>query len=475
VNERLSTNSQASLSRADTSDDDFDAELQRFLSDPSTITASSATTRLPLTFVSTKNPTVNINTNKHLRPMLFAAIEAEEIIDHLHDDNDTLKTCSLVCRAWLLPSRYHLFGEFPSQSSWIAPTKLDDFLGILDSEADNYISPFIRQVDFYNVDQDYSIYPFVPLLNVLNDETLTPAFKSLSLRRYVLEPDDLDHIPLHRLTYLDITKCTFETFDSLMALFSELSCVEKLLIDLVNVTSKYLPDRDCEAVLLPKLRNLEIYAWMVETIIPLLAPPPTLRDLSFCIHGIDELFIMREFLDDLAPDLNSFSLWYGGWGTQKDIGMLPHEIDRCSRSDYFAELCLQAIDLKAMALLCTFKFNMTNHATLSDIPAVLDQITSPMINRIEISFRAEPEDIQPEEGSWRRISAILARPNFRQLQKLEFYVDRPIHCAEKIEAWILETLAELELRCTAIQVGKPKVMDSCYGAGQRSTIIYFFK
>jgi hypothetical protein len=154
--------------------------------------------------------------------------------------------------------------------------------------------------------------------------------------------------------------------------------------------------------------------------------------------------------------------------------MLPHEIDRCSRSDHFAELCLQAIDLKALALLCTFKFNMTNHATLSDIPTVLDHITSPMINRIEICFRAEPEDIQPEEGSWKRIPAILARPNFRQLRKLEFHVDRPIHCAEKIEVWIQETLAELELRCTAIQVGEPKVMDSYCGA-ERSTIIYFFK
>jgi len=214
---------------------------------------------------------------------------------------------------------------------------------------------------------------------------------------------------------------------------------------------------------------------MVKTVIPLLAPPPTLRDLSFCIYGIDELFIMREFLDDLAPDLNSFSLWYGGWDTQKDIGMLPHKIDRCSRSDHFAELCLQAIDLKALARLCTFKFNMTNHATLSDIPAVLDQITSPMINHIEISFRAKPEDIQPEEGSWRRIPAILTRPNFQQLRKLEFYVDPPIHCAEKIEAWIRETLAELELRCTAIQVGEPKVMDSYDRAGQRSNIIYFFK
>jgi hypothetical protein len=266
-----------------------------------------------------------------MSPMIFPAIEIEEIIDHLHDDNDALKICSLVCRAWLPPSRYHLFGEFPSRSSWLAPTKLDDFLDILDSETDNSISPFIRQVAFYNINLDYSIYPFIPLLEVLYDDALTPAFKSLRLTGYyLLESDDFHHIPLHRLTYLDITKCTFETFDSLMALFSELSCVEKLLIDLVGVISKRPPDRYSGAVLLPKLRNLELYAWMVKDIIPLLAPPPTLRDLSFCIHGIDELFIMREFLDDLAPDLNSFSLWYGGGDTQKDIGMLPHKIDRCS-------------------------------------------------------------------------------------------------------------------------------------------------
>jgi len=53
---------------------------------------------------------------------------------------------------------------------------------------------------------------------------------------------------------------------------------------------------------------------MVLKIILLLAPPPTLRDLYFCLHGIDELFVMGEFQDDLAPDLDFFSLWYGGGG-----------------------------------------------------------------------------------------------------------------------------------------------------------------
>ena len=128
VNEWLSANHDASLSKVgsgNTSDYDFDAELQCFLGDLSTIMASSATIRPPLTFVSTKNPTINVNMNKHLCllivPIIFAAIKAKEIIDHLHNNN-TLKTCYLVCKAWLLPIQYHLLGEF--QSSWIAPTKL---------------------------------------------------------------------------------------------------------------------------------------------------------------------------------------------------------------------------------------------------------------------------------------------------------------------------------------------------------------
>ncbi|KAJ7592165.1 hypothetical protein C8J56DRAFT_781240, partial [Mycena floridula] len=33
----------------------------------------------------------------------------ETVIDHLHKDVKSLKSCSLVCKAWLKPSRYHIF------------------------------------------------------------------------------------------------------------------------------------------------------------------------------------------------------------------------------------------------------------------------------------------------------------------------------------------------------------------------------
>ncbi|KAG7447428.1 uncharacterized protein BT62DRAFT_892499 [Guyanagaster necrorhizus] len=33
----------------------------------------------------------------------------DRFIDFLHDDRKALKECSLVCRAWIPASRFHLF------------------------------------------------------------------------------------------------------------------------------------------------------------------------------------------------------------------------------------------------------------------------------------------------------------------------------------------------------------------------------
>jgi hypothetical protein len=94
---------------------------------------------------------------------------------------------------------------------------------------------------------------------------------------------------------------------------------------------------------------------------------------------------------------------------------------------------------------------MYSHAALEDIPAVLERITSPTINRIELSFHGKPE---LEEGLWRGIPTILARPNFRQLRKLEFGLGERTD-AKEIEMWVLAELHELDLRGIAITVRPP--------------------
>jgi hypothetical protein len=246
--------------------------------------------------------------------MFFAAIDVEEIIDHLHADTATLRVCSLVCRAWLPPCRYHLFGEIYLPGE---PGKVEALLELL--ESDNYILPFLRHVSFYNVLEEYSLHPFFDLLSVLKQ--FAPALKSFSFHRYYLRFDNLEYyFPLNQLTQLGLTGCAFEFPNDLMDLFSALPCIAKLIVDGVSFQLRHGAPPNRDVVLLPKLCSLEVYRGMVEIILPLLAPAPALREAKFCICNARELSVIGEFLGDAAPHLDIFSLGYTGWNSEKNIG-----------------------------------------------------------------------------------------------------------------------------------------------------------
>lgn len=59
----------------------------------------------------------------HLPPELSAMI-----IDHLHDDFPTLKTCSIVCGSWLPVTRYHLFNSTEVECEYGSWDHLIEFL-----------------------------------------------------------------------------------------------------------------------------------------------------------------------------------------------------------------------------------------------------------------------------------------------------------------------------------------------------------
>jgi hypothetical protein len=46
----------------------------------------------------------------------------EHIIDYLHDSPEDLRSCALVCKAWLAPSRFHLFYKITLYSTPILPS-----------------------------------------------------------------------------------------------------------------------------------------------------------------------------------------------------------------------------------------------------------------------------------------------------------------------------------------------------------------
>jgi hypothetical protein len=73
------------------------------------------------------------------------------IIDHLHDDIQSLKVCSLVCKSWTPSARFHLFSVFSSHRSTIRQ--------LLESAP--AVIPFIRHLRLYEKSWDHNLPLFV--------------------------------------------------------------------------------------------------------------------------------------------------------------------------------------------------------------------------------------------------------------------------------------------------------------------------
>ena len=76
-----------------------------------------------------------------VKPCRFPQEIYDMIIDHLHDDKRALSTCSMVCRAWTSPSRYHLFQSLVLEDSHLRGPAMEDFHNLLDMrpEACEYV------------------------------------------------------------------------------------------------------------------------------------------------------------------------------------------------------------------------------------------------------------------------------------------------------------------------------------------------
>jgi hypothetical protein len=79
----------------------------------------------------------------------------------------------------------------------------------------------------------------------------------------------------------------------------------------------------------------------------------------------------------------------------------------------------------------------------ADIPFVLDQITSPEIERIHfICDGMRVTTMRIRDDVWTVIPAILRRPNFTQLRKLHFHFEGSRHM--EVGAWIRRQLSKVE-------------------------------
>ncbi|KAF8075343.1 hypothetical protein FPV67DRAFT_629796 [Lyophyllum atratum] len=111
----------------------------------------------------------------------------DQIIDHLHDQDLTLKACALVCRTWLTPCRSHIFRNVVLQPrlvvrgflNWFkGPSHIASLYSILDSTPE--VASFIRNLVIREgmVDRDW----------MAREKTLIPILRLLhNVERFELE------------------------------------------------------------------------------------------------------------------------------------------------------------------------------------------------------------------------------------------------------------------------------------------------
>jgi hypothetical protein len=161
----------------------------------------------------------------------------ERIIDDLYDDEPSLIHCSLVCRAWLPATRYHLFSGYPGLHLTNEPNKSSALLELL-ALGPSTVTQFITCLsltDYPSYAQEAVDQIWSPRLALL---CRLPSIESLSLTGWRRSIDNNVYATIPHFNHLAQLKLRVAKFDSPPQLFG-------LLEVCAGLTSLELYQIDC--------------------------------------------------------------------------------------------------------------------------------------------------------------------------------------------------------------------------------------
>lgn len=184
------------------------------------------------------------------------------IIDFLHDDKPSLRTCSLTCKTFLPSTRYHLFSDITFTSE-----NIESFVTLLESPSPSSIAPVVRHIILGRL---FS-YQFNRAMDLIQNAT------RLTFR--------LRAVKSLRITSLGLTCAHPSIFKAFLSMIANLSGVEELTLRSIQFERfEHVLD---VAYAFPRLRwlSLESVYWALpksaETITRFKDGPPfRLRTLS---------------------------------------------------------------------------------------------------------------------------------------------------------------------------------------------------
>ncbi|KAK0429922.1 hypothetical protein EV421DRAFT_1913731 [Armillaria borealis] len=337
-----------------------------------------------------------------------------------------LKSCSLVCRAWLPRSRYHLFRtttvSFLNHTVFmrLITSPNCSFLSFIDtlvlkegwngnlndSHSDSHCAR-ARGTPFWHVDPECvwlpkilstAMFPIIPYIRKLH--IITGAF-------HVISNEDCTKnllllSSLTSLTHLALIECIFTTVDDVVRVLSLCQALESARLENVIFMGSSPPGITAQSHLprLPaSLSSLAITVGNEDSIILQIIPiaGPSLKHLSMSLTPIK---ITRDDSDALIVNAN-----------------LGHSTS------------LESIIFQRVPITDVYG-NATN--CVRHIPEMLRQVTSSSINEIILTvWLTNVEDF--DNLDWKSITKVLSRENYRNLRKFSVVSGRDDLAAESKE------------------------------------------
>ncbi|KAF7299666.1 hypothetical protein HMN09_00972000 [Mycena chlorophos] len=312
------------------------------------------------------------------------------IIDFLHLQRQSLCSCSLVCKAWLPSSRYHLFTHSTVR---VHRNNLNSFL---EMHGSGVLNPYIGRLDLeshviddrwrpdepaFLFNEDLSRFTGLPALRYLrihyHHEDIAPSFAAAISHNF------------SQLTELEFSSVQFPTFASVLAICQTLPFLRRLALSQLSLHQE---EPDAPLPTLPHLTmlvfnnyvrsdNIQILKWI--------AGHPGLRSLALST---------RLFIPDELEDQPLASLW----------PRLQHLILGHSTSipDLSGAIKLHTLELRAIPLASRLNFQ---HNKPSDVPDILTAIFGNPQTKLECvvlsMYLDEPGEI--EVVQWERVASLL--------------------------------------------------------------------
>ncbi|EMD32757.1 hypothetical protein CERSUDRAFT_126564 [Gelatoporia subvermispora B] len=216
---------------------------------------------------------------------------ADRIIDYLHDDTASLKTCSLTCLSWVPSSQYHLF----STVKLISPEDYVAFALLL------ALSPRLGQ---YVETMVLETYPEVPEGTLLGD---IAAHLGRVTRLFLTGAD----VPINAHTFAQLGPVAeltiggpFARLADVAALFTAFPRVRDLAVMTLRCSEK-----GPHALPALPLRRLRLHR-SCSAVLPVLVrePAPEMEDLTTYMPAADEYVDFCDFLRRVGPSLRMLEL-----------------------------------------------------------------------------------------------------------------------------------------------------------------------